>query len=240
MKLSLSPSGAKTWMDCTASPQYILKNRIKPVSTKYNKAGGEDHKFAAAYLEAWIGGTRFGLNRQYYDQKRADGIDKYVRHIKSIFTLEKPPIIEKKMPNFYGHGNSIVDCFGVTAENPETLRVIDFKSGWTLVPTANNPQLMIYALNVIEAYGFFFEDIKEVFMQIYQPPRKYFKSVTLPITKLCDFKDEVQSTVDTIVADRDLKFAPSEEACKWCNAKNHCPARADAAQKTLKEFNIFS
>jgi len=229
MKLSLSPSSATRWLDCTASPGYIAKNGFKSKSTVYNRAGTEDHSACENLLNSHYNDSAILDPRvKIKDIKRLQSINSYVERIIDTFKGCTPPFIELKIPNFYGVGNSIVDCAGVKGD---TLVVRDFKSGWGLVPVEYNPQLMIYALNVWNYYDSIIgaEQITYIDMGIIQPPRKYYGSAKMPMKDMTCFKDKVLETKENIVQGKNLKFSPSKENCKWCPASGRCQAQKQGA-----------
>lgn len=219
MKIYLSPSSADRWLTCTMSPKFIADNDFKPPPSKWASQGTDAHQLAADKIEH---GTPIKIDPK--DQQTLFA-NQYADLVLSLPL--KTRLIEQKVPNFYGLGNSILDCVGYYNTN---LYICDFKSGWTLVRAENNNQLKIYALNALKSYGWMF-NIEQVDMQICQPSRKNYDTECVTKNQLEEYKTKVMDTVDDIKRGVNLQFNPSEKACQWCPARqlNKCKAYMDWA-----------
>lgn len=219
MKIYLSASSIERWLNCTASPKFIADNNLKPPPSKWANQGTNAHQLAA---DAILSNSRVPVSIM---DKQTLYADEYAEYVKGLpYSMRW---IEQKLPNFYGMGNGIVDFVRYHRSN---LHICDFKSGWTLVRIENNKQLMVYALNVIKQFEWMLS-IKEIDIQIHQPPKKYYGIQTFKKQELKEFEKQVNDTVDNIKCESNLEFKPSEKACQWCPARqlNKCKAHVDWA-----------
>jgi hypothetical protein len=205
MKLRFSPSSASRWLNCTASPVYIAKNNLKSPPSKWANKGHDAHELAA---EAILSNKDLEIKdpqdrQQHYAKEYVD----YIMSLDYVWSM-----VERKVPNFYGSGNSIVDFVRYDGHN---LHIVDFKSGWGLVPTEHNPQLLIYAVNIKEYIEWLGIPYEYILTQIFQPPKKYYEVCWNDKVYLNNFQSQVQDTVDNIKCESNLQFKPSKEACKF-------------------------
>jgi hypothetical protein len=141
----------------------------------------------------------------------------------------------------------------VVAEFPDRVKlcVEDLKYGRGVeVSAESNKQLAIYALGALDKFDIIY-DITEVELVIYQPRISAGPSLWSPtLAELREFGHELtlssQKVWQALVTkerssssdDRDaLYLHESEEACRFCKAKAHCPAATGRVQAELsKEF----
>ena len=139
---------------------------------------------------------------------------KYCRDLKGGGEIipEKVVSLRKYVKDMKG----TADCVIITADRH--LHVIDFKTGRGLVPVENNPQLMAYALGVLEEMD---EPPKKITLHISQPAINYQNG--WPVTKkaLKQFGRDLKEAANLCFEDEPV-FSPTEKNCRWCSAAPHC------------------
>lgn len=240
----LSASGAAKWLSCPPSAR--LEENFPNTSNEYAKEGTVAH--ALAELSA-----RYNLNdlskRQFNAEKKKlrateDGKKFYNEEMQEHATayaelvynklqeaknrsedafaeLEVKVDFSKWVPEGFGTG----DCIIVA---DDWLEIIDLKYGkGHRVEATGNPQMRLYALGAIEYYGTLY-DIKNVRMTIYQPRLSGVQSSDeISVEELMDWAENIVKPTAELAFAGEGNFAPSEEACKFCRAKEQCKARYD-------------
>lgn len=240
----LSASGAAKWLSCPPSAR--LEENFPNTSSEYAKEGTVAH--ALAEMSA-----RYNLNelskKQLAAQKKKllateDGKKFYTEEMQEHATayaelvynklqeakdrsedafaeLEVKVDFSKWVPEGFGTG----DCIIVA---DDWLEIIDLKYGkGHRVEAAGNPQMRLYALGALEYYGTLY-DIKNVRMTIYQPRLSGVQSSDeISVEELMAWAENVVKPTAALAFDGNGDFAPSEDACKFCRAKEQCKARYD-------------
>lgn len=238
---SLRPSDASRWTICTAAPSYVesIRDQLPVESKDYTNEGSVAHELVAMMLkdggadiakaESKVG---YALNASQRKEmlKHAQG---YVDHIAKLRTPDADIYIEEPVKRYYqdDQNDVFIDCALV---EPKRVFIIDLKYGQGVsVEAKGNKQLAIYARSFMDAnapvYGFTQDTL--VVMQIYQPRMSGEQAVrlwTVSYGELVDWcLDEIDAHVHDIAEGR-VKFSPSEDACRFCQAKAVCPARLES------------
>lgn len=187
----LSPSAAKRWGLCHASP--LISKGIRSESSEAAKLGSLAHRMAELMLrEAFSGFLGAAPVPDEAELKQLDDLpddfkryaDKYVSRIKSRFVGDPHEktlfvAVEQRLPVSWLTGEA--DAFGTAdfiavTENKisgmATLYVVDFKTGQTYVNVQGNEQLFIYAasaLRILPELDPFLPEIQRVCVAIVQP-----------------------------------------------------------------------
>lgn len=145
--------------------------------------------------------------------------------------------VEAKLPL-----NDVVnaDCGGTSDvlmyQYFNTLHVMDYKNGKSIVEPYANKQMMTYGLGGLEKHGW---DFKDITLTIIQPNAAHnegaIRSWSTTIKRMERFKGEL---IDAIEATK-KKDAPLVEGkyCYFCPAKDICPVqKAKKAGKLMKRF----
>lgn len=107
------------------------------------------------------------------------------------------------------------------------LHIIDLKYGQgVLVEAERNPQLMLYALGALNAFGSLY-DIDEVAVTIYQPRRASISTWQVSVTELETWAEQVVKPTAVLPASGEGEFAAGEW-CRFCKLAVTCRARAEA------------
>lgn len=235
-RLDLMPSAADRWMQCPASPRFILENAdLLPADTssRFSQEGTTAHEVAAAFLQDREPKpdcpTPIDADMRWHGWQYAE----YVQGLRHPDAGMSKLIVEHKMPLWYYEGrNAIVDAAVI---NPDSLHIVDLKYGAGVpVSPEENRQLAIYARQIL-----FHERVKlapefPVFLHIYQPRcrgnedehAQVWESNALGILHITDEIADHASVIQINhkVQGQPLDFGPSEKACRWCPAKAICPA----------------
>ncbi len=238
----LSASGAAKWLSCPPSAR--LEEGFPNTSSDYAKEGTVAH--ALAELSA-----RYNLNelskrqlnaqkkklvateegKKFYNEEMQEHAWAYAELIynklqeakdrseDAFAELEVKVDFSKWVPEGFGTG----DCIIVA---DDWLEIIDLKYGkGHRVEATGNPQMRLYALGAVEYYGTLY-DIKNVRMTIYQPRLSGVQSSDeISVAELLEWAETVVKPTAELAFAGKGDFAPSDEACKFCRAKEQCKAR---------------
>lgn len=236
----LSASGAHRWLECTPSARLeekfpattsiyaeegTMAHSVAETTTRYKLGELTDDEFDAAIKE-------FGKSK-YYNAEMQDCADAYASFILERLALAKEScpdaevILETRLdfskwvPGGFGTG----DCLIITEP---MLEVIDFKYGkGNRVEAHDNPQMQLYALGALAAYENLY-DIETIHMTIFQPRLSGVQDTDEKSVKdLLAWAKKVVKPKAKLADKGEGDFAPSEETCKFCRAKNECRARTE-------------
>lgn len=231
-----SPSGFHRLMTCPGS--FLLEQQFEPSTSEYAEEGTLAHEVCEIKLNAYITTTpkrtvTAALNklkkREHWSNEMLGHADTYVDFIKTTaLSMSETPhiVVEKRLDigQWVPGMSGIADCIMLGGN---TLHICDFKYGKGVpVSAENNPQLRLYALGAYAAYGVLYP-IETVCMSIVQPrlsdePSTWCESVK----SLLAFGKIAKAAAE--LADReDAPFHPSDDACRFCRARQTCRARAD-------------
>ncbi len=231
-----SPSGFHRLMTCPGS--FLLEQQFEPSTSEYAEEGTLAHEVCETKLNAYITPTpkrtvTAALNklkkREHWSNEMLGHADTYVDFIKTtaLSMSETPHIVVEKRVDIgrWVEGcQGIADCIMIGGEE---LHICDYKYGKGVpVSAENNPQLQLYALGAYDAYSMLYP-IKRVCMSIIQPRLSDEASTwCISIDELLAFGETAKAAAE--LADReDAPFHPSDDACRFCRARQTCRARAD-------------
>lgn len=238
----LSASGAAKWLNCPPSAR--LEEKFPSVSSTYAREGTVAHALAeisARYNLNEISKQDFEIEKaellatedggEFYNEEMQEHARDYAqliyeklqdaknRSIDAFAELEVRLDFSKWVPEGFGTG----DCIIVA---DDWLEIIDLKYGkGHRVEATGNPQMRLYALGALEYYGTLY-DIQNIRMTIFQPRLSGVQSSDeISVKELLKWADKtVKPKAKQAFAGKG-KFAPSEETCKFCRAKEKCRAR---------------
>lgn len=240
----LSASGAAKWLNCPPSAR--LEEKFPNASSDYAREGTVAHALAEITARWMLGHCS---NKEFKDAKASllateDGRTFYSKdmqdHASDYAGLIRKKLAEAKtrsddafaelevrvdFSKWVPEGFGTSDCIIVADDR---LEVIDLKYGkGHLVEAAGNPQMRLYALGAVEYYGRLY-DIENVRMTIFQPRLSGgTSSDEITVAELLAWAEKtVKPRAEQAFAGKG-DFAPSEEACRFCRAKEKCRARYD-------------
>ena len=243
---TLSPSSAARWINCPPSAQLNAEAGDRP--TVFTREGSLAHSLAELkarkHFLTGTGPKKYAaeLKKLQADELWQDEIeahtDRYLEALKDFYMeFPEPPhvAVEQRVDftEWVPDGFGTADCVMVGGD---TIHVIDFKYGKGVqVSAEENPQMMLYALGALAAYGLIY-DLTTVRMTIIQP-RMASDPDTWETTAdhLTGWAETTVKPAAALAAKGEGEFAEGEW-CRFCAIRGNCRARA-AAQLALEDFN---
>ncbi|MGJ4169960.1 DUF2800 domain-containing protein [Corynebacterium macclintockiae] len=224
----LSASGAHRWLHCTPSPH--LEARYPDTSSDAADQGTAAHELAEYKLRNLLGENPTRPHSHWIDEEMEDHTDNYADHViaELVRTKEDSPAafcsIEERLdfshivPDGFGTGDAII-----VGDN--TMTIVDFKYGKGVkVDAENNPQMSLYALGALAAYGMIY-NIQQVRMVIFQPRIDNISVWETTPEHLYDWaKDVVEPQARLAEAGEGQLTAG--DWCTFCKHAAQCPALA--------------
>ena len=223
----LSASRANRWIACSGS--VALEEQLLPdAGSEYAEEGTKAHALGEAIL-----------NKQpipHVGEEMTKFVDEYVNYVckrESEFNGNVERFIEKHLDlSAYVPGASgTADALLVGSDRAV---LIDLKYGLGVrVDVSDNPQLMLYALSVVEALP----QIKRIEAVIHQPRLNSVSEAEYTSEELKKWGNEVIKPAVRRVF-RKPELTPGKH-CQFCRAKARCPALAELAkQEAIEEFGV--
>jgi hypothetical protein len=140
-------------------------------------------------------------------------------------------LLEQRLPT------GIPDCWGTSDAvivSPTAVESVDFKYGLGVrVQAEGNPQLRLYGVGALEAFGDLLGDVNTVRLSIFQPRLGHVSTEELTADELRGWRDSILPTAEVALG-TDAPFGPSETACRWCPVSGRC--RAQMESTTRRDF----
>lgn len=227
----LSASGAHRWLSCT--PSACLEAALPDSSSEAAKQGTIAHELAEWKLRrALHQNPTMKPVSEWIDVEMENLTDDYVtfvqeqlREVRQVFAA---PLVLIEQHLDFSHivpdGFGTADCVIIAEPN---LSVIDLKYGaGVLVEAEGNPQLMLYALGALQAFGLLY-NISKIAVTIYQPRRANVSTWEVSVTELQEWARQVVKPRAVLAAEGDGEFNAGEH-CRFCKVAPRCRARAEA------------
>ena len=242
---TLSASSAHKWLVCTPSAR--LEEQFPSKTSEYMQEGTLAHAIAEFKVRSYFlePMTKTTQTRRLNKFKKEEGFqdemlehtDTYLNFLKeeALKTNTKPFIsVEQKVDfsSYVPEGFGTADCIMISGD---TLHIIDFKYGKGVkVEAEDNPQMKLYALGAISAYGLFYP-LKNIKMSIVQPRIDNISSYEMPIEQLLEWGEK------TVKPQAQKAFAGigdyvQGEHCRFCRAKGACEFRAKENMKVIEKI----
>lgn len=242
----LSASGAHRWLACTPSAK--LEQQFPASTSSYAEEGTIAHAVAEVTAHYFLGELDDAAyeskldelkQSEYFTEEMHECAVMYAKFIRERLAAAKEtcpdPIViletrldfSKYVPGGFGTG----DCL-IIAE--PMLEVIDYKYGKGVrVEAHDNPQMQLYGLGALGEYGDLY-DISTVRMTIFQPRLSgTMDSDEKSVRELTTWATKVVKPKAKLADQGKGDFAPSEDVCRFCRAKQQCRAR------TEKNLSLF-
>ena len=225
-----APSGSAQWIACPGGWQ---AHQLMPdTSSPFAEEGTLAHELA----EEWLAGVLFGKTGtpemvdyvgQYVDWciAAADGADEVHIETRVDFSAYTP------LPN---QGGTLDHC-AIHASPVGGLAILtDLKYGTGVrVFAKDNPQLMIYALGIYEAYDWLY-DFKRFDLRICQPRLGHFDVWEVSVADLLAFGEYVKER-SALALQPDAPRVAGEKQCRFCKVKDTCPAHLDLLHQLVDD-----
>jgi hypothetical protein len=244
------PSASKTWRTCQGSINYVTQEKAAG-----NIPAEEESSFAAEGTRAHDYAEKFLTGQT----KTGDIPDEFLEHLQGYFDLaaELATTIgggdcvvmnEQQVPLYYAPAHTGTLDYGVVAEDGSEVAILDLKYGMGVyVAAENNDQLAIYALSLMSDLtfkGYTFTDDTTVSMLIHQPRHREFTGAPeiweTTYRDLLDLGIDIEADYKASVAAPTDLLKPSEDACRFCDARVICRARVvDLFEDVPEETNLM-
>lgn len=233
----LSASGAHRWLNCP--PSAVLESREPDTSSAAAEQGTAAHALAEWKLRrALHQAPAFKPESDWIDTEMEHLTDDYVAFVQEHISIARETcgdpqvLIEQRLdfshivPGGFGTGDAVI-----IAE--PTLQIIDLKYGQgVLVEAEQNPQLMLYALGALHAFGSLY-DIETVSVTIYQPRRANVDTWETSVAELEYWAETDVKPKAELAAAGEGEFCPGSW-CQFCKITPTCRARAEANLQLAK------
>jgi len=243
----LSASGSKRWLMCPPSAR--LEEKFIETSSIYSDEGIFGHSLAEFKLRCYIEITskskwEQGLNEmkksQYYSKELEDAVDFYVDVVKeqlaaahakdpgAILLLEQRLDLSVYAPESFGTGDAVI----VTEDE---VIVMDLKMGKGVkVDGEANPQMRLYGLGALTAYGCMYE-LTKVTTIVVQPRLGNVSGETMSVADLTLWGESIKPRARAAFAGEG-EFCCGDH-CRFCRAKAVCRARGEANLELAAKYD---
>lgn len=228
----LSASGAHRWLNCT--PSALLEAEKEDRETEASKEGTLAHALCEHKLLKHLKNLEHEKPEGTDEDMERHG-DDYLSYVTEQFekakeTCEDPVLLIEAKVDFsrvVPEGFGTADCLLIAEPY---MHVIDFKYGQGVVVDAiGNPQMRLYALGALEAYGHLY-DIKEIRMTIFQPRREHVSQDVISVDDLCAWANDYVKPRAELAIKGEGEFS-SGDWCRFCKLRYTCRKRADDAMR---------
>ena len=224
----LGASGASGWLGCSAW-------RGGGGASIYSATGSVIHEVAAKCLGDGTSPDT-ALTKEYssggfavrFSQAHADIAHCYVNYCRDLHNaLGGARLIEVSLPIAHITGEpeavSTID-FGIIPGAGQTeAMVVDLKTGAGVpVLASDSPQLIMYALAMLDAYSLV-ADIQSVRMVIVQPPLNSISECVITVPELEQWRTRFAAAA-ALAMGSDPLATPGTKQCRWCTRKAVCGA----------------
>jgi hypothetical protein len=240
----LSPSSAERWIQCPASVR--LSQQAGPGTTSvYAEEGTCAH--ALGEIEARLA---FGMitpaqhvrevNRWRKFWQKKIGLTEEQEEEMAVHCAAYVVLLKERMERFPNSTllleqrvpTGVPSCWGTSDAvivSPVHVEIVDLKYGsGTFVLVNGNPQLRLYGVGALEAFGDVLGDTEQVFITVFQPRMENIATEEISATDLRAWRDSIVPIAEEALGD-DAHFGPSEDACRWCPVAGDCRARMEWA-----------
>jgi hypothetical protein len=239
----LGPSAAHRWMACPGS---VARCRGEPNETSLP---AEEGLLAHWLLEEIITTDKRSIDLIGHEsESRNFKVDSemldFINGVMGRLVVVSHDIVaEGKL--FYGDyveggfGTCDVIQFSVKGDD-SVCRITDLKYGrGNEVYAVSNEQMMIYALGVLQKYGFDF-DFDTFELVIDQPRRNHYDLWTISVEELETWADEVLIPAAEATRKTDAAIVPGPKQCLFCDYRTKCTERTEyATSLVLKGLDDF-
>lgn len=160
----------------------------------------------------------------------------YVDFLKSRLAIHPNSqlMLEQRVPT------GVPSCWGTSDAvivSPVHVEIVDLKYGMGVqVEAEGNPQLRLYGVGALEAFGFVLGETKYVRTTVFQPRLHHTVSEELSAAELVAWRDSIIPIAELALG-HDAPFGPSDAACRWCPASGQCAAQLEYA--TAMDFGVI-
>lgn len=236
-----SPSSSEMWLNCPAS--LIANMQVRQNGEDKGSEAASEGTVAHEMAEIWLKTGKKPLHlvgeiRKIgdYDVEITQEMLGYVAdYVNWCNDQQGDKFVEVKVD--FSHLTPVPNQKGTSDHvccSQDKLTITDLKYGMGVkVDAENNTQLQIYALGVLNDFGFIY-DFKTVEMRICQPRLQHFSTWEISIEQLLAFGEYVKERAK-LAWQPDAPRKVSEKGCLWCKVKPQCPEKAKELEALVDE-----
>lgn len=235
----LSASGSHQWIACPGS--VAAQEGIPNQSSHFADEGSAAHELAEICLtqhincDSWVGKDLIEWNAIEVDEAMANYVQQFVDYVRLLGGeqyYEHRVCYEDWVPGGFGTSDAIVI-------DGDHLHVVDLKYGQGVrVDATENTQGILYALGAYSEFELTHQ-ITKVSIHIVQPRLDHIDVWDVSSVELLRWGADLNRYAERALAP-DAPRVPSEDACRFCRAKDRCVELARFAEKTLLvQFDAF-
>jgi len=244
---TLSPSSAERWLQCPASVRVIeALPKGETEDSVYAQEGTAAHAMAELMARKQILGEKVTAQKLAAWRKKyniaSDAEAEMLEHGQAyvdylVSRIEEDAdaqlLLEQKLPTGVPSSFGTSDAIIVS---PTMVESVDYKYGLGVrVEAQGNPQLRLYGIGALEAYGDLLGEVETVRLTIFQPRLDHVDFEELPAAELRAWRDSIIPIAEVALGP-DAPFGPGEVSCRWCPASGQCTAQMEWA--TLRDFGV--
>ena len=238
----LSASASKQWLNCPPSAR--LQEQFPNESSVYAEEGTAAHELGEYKIRhGYLHDRMRRPQSDFYNEEIEAATDMYaefaIEVIEGMKASGSDPLIlvEERLdyshiaPGGFGTGDLIV--IGRTDEGHGLIHVVDYKNGkGVFVSADHNPQMMLYAIGALHAYGYIY-DIDLVRMSIVQPRLENISTFEMTTEDLTTWGESIRPTAQLAYEGKGAQKAG--DWCRFCRAKPVCRACMEEALSLARE-----
>lgn len=236
----LSPSSAERWLLCPASVK--MAGRVGPGTTSiYAEEGTCAHQRSEIEVrldQSMVTLAKYAREMNNWRKKwqRTIGLTEGQEEEMAVHATAYAALIRERMQR---HPNSVLmleqrvptgvpSCWGTSDAvivSPVHVEIIDLKYGMGIrVSAPKNPQLRLYAVGALEAFGDILGYSEETYITVFQPRLNHVETEFLPPDELRAWRDSLIPIAEEALGD-EAHFNPGAKQCRWCPAAGQCRAQ---------------
>lgn len=240
----LSASAAYRWLICPPSAR--LEESFPDTESPYAAEGTLAHeicelKVRQKFIRKQSAATfkkklKKLQDNELYQSEMEGYTEEYLDYVsKIVYSFDSAPHVAAEVRVDFSHvvpeGFGTCDCVVIHGGQ---MHIVDFKYGKNVhVSASGNPQLKLYALGAIKAYGMFYP-VERVFMHIVQPRIDNNNQAEISVEDLNAWAQIIKPWAEQAYKGEG-EFKADEETCRFCRAKATCRARAEKNLELAEE-----
>lgn len=245
---TLSPSSAERWISCPASV-LLAESVPEGKESVYAREGTACHALAELRARWEILGTgslkshqaELAEWRKHYDiaddafAEMTEHVDGYITFLRERLasTPDSQLLLEQRLPT------GVPNCWGTSDAiivSPTVVESVDLKYGMGVrVEAVGNPQLRLYGVGALEAFGDLLGNVEVVRLTVFQPRLDHVATEEMSAAELRKWRDSILPIAEEAMQPG-ARFGPSEDACRWCPLSGQCKAQMEWA--TARDFGL--
>ena len=232
----LPASAAKRWLNCPPSAR--LNEQFPDSTSSFAEEGTAAHELGEYKIRHdYLHDRMKRPQSDYYTDEIEQATDVYAEFVIGIIEEMKQngseplALVEERLdyshvaPDGFGTGDMIV--IGKDGDGRGVLHIVDYKNGkGVFVDADHNPQMMLYAIGALHAYGYIYS-VEIVRMSIVQPRLDNISTCEMTVDELNEWAESIKP-IAKLAYEGKGEQKPGDW-CRFCKAKAVCKACMDEA-----------